>query len=249
MKFFNQNCVFFIKRTLVVALSFLLSSCGPEVSFEISASKLFSNSNEFANAYFLLTDNSDCKTTNAKGTEEFEVENKDLKKHAAEIFHQSSRPKFTRCRKKGGEIDLHSITVSAEITSFNSDADFVIFRQKFPDISVGDKLYEIYAIKPSLNRQFLERLTNYDFNERVFKPADNKFTDVSTSVIFHNDDSRDVIITGYNLWINGEPKDVFYRKKIAPLEKLKVELSKAPGEMIAKGLAPIAFFVGREKQR
>ena len=54
------------------AFSFLLSSCGPEVSLDISTSKLFADENVTTTASF-LRQSEDCKPTKLRGTKEFEL--------------------------------------------------------------------------------------------------------------------------------------------------------------------------------
>ena len=90
----HKNAIVTIK---LLAFSFFLTSCGPEVSFDISTSKLFADANVTTTASF-LKESEDCKPTKLNGTKEFESS----KIKFLRIFHPASNPKITNCVNKDG---------------------------------------------------------------------------------------------------------------------------------------------------
>ncbi len=140
---------------------------------------------------------------------------------------------------KDGSIDIASIRVNAEIVSFNSDADLFIQRQQFPEISVDGQTYNVRAVKISFGRAFLDRAKR-ELSEGS-NLNKNALGDPTVKVVFVNDDNQDVILTGYNLWLNEKPVDVVYQKKVAPLEKVELKFSQVTGQLVGRGDAPIVF--------
>ena len=232
-------------KNAIITITFLvcslsLTSCGPEVSFDISTSKLFADANVTTTASF-LRQSEDCKPTKLSGTKEFESS----KIKFLRIFDPASNPKITNCVNKDGSIDMASIWVNAEIVSFNSDADLSIQRQQFPEISVDEQTYDVRAVKISFGRAFLDRAKR-ELNESSDLNK-NALGDPTVKVAFVNDDNQDVILTGYNLWLNEQPIDVLYQKKVVPLEKVELKFSQVTGQLVGRGDAPIVFFVGKQK--
>lgn len=234
---FFANKIIIISITFL-AFAFLLTSCGPEVSFDISTSKLFANENVKTTASF-LEQSKDCKPTKLRGTKEFELS----KVKFLKIFDPASDPIVINCMYKDGSIDIASIRVNAEIVSLNSDADFSVQRQQFPEISLDGQTYNVRAVKISFGKAFLGR-AKQELSEKN-NLNKNALGDPIVKVVFVNDDNQDVILTGYNLWLNEQPVDVMYQKKVSHLEKVELKFSQVTGQLVGRGDAPIVFFVGK----
>jgi len=158
------------------------------------------------------------------------------------MFSRTSNAKVVGCETEGMNSML-LVSVDAEIASETSNFDLMIFRNILPDLELDGKTYEVSSVRPMISMDFLKRVETVMENNMQSLSYDK----VSLTMTLNNDEREDIIISGYNLWVNGEPMESFRRQKLARRQKLDFKFSNVFSDLVLNGNGPIAFYVGKQK--
>ena len=209
----------------------LLSACNSDFKIDIFSSDFF------------LSENVKTPAEMAVGIPSCKSER--LEKYKTQIlsmFATNSNAKVVGCERRGMDSML-LVSIDAEIASETSNADVILFRKNFPDLTHEDKNYEVRGVSPMLSANFIQRVKSMMKSNMQRLNYDS----VSLAVTLNNDGREDLLVTGYNLWVNGEPKERFRREKLSRRQKLDLRFSNITSDLILRGSAPIIFFVAQQK--
>jgi hypothetical protein len=221
----------FHKTIQFLAVSFLLSACNSDFKVDVFSSDFF------------LTDN--VKTPAEMAVEIPSCTSERLEKYKTEIismFSNDSNAKVVGCERRDMDSML-IVSLDAEIASETSRSDVVLFRESFPDLTHENKNYEVRGVSPMLNANFIQRVKSMMNNNMQSLTYDK----VSLAVTLNNDGREDLLVTGYNLWVNGEPKERFRREMLPRRQKLDLRFSNIISDLVIRGNKPTIFFIGKQK--
>ena len=220
-----------IKKLGIVLITFLLSGCNSDFHFDVFSSDLFLKDNVTTPAE-MAVEISSCTSDRLE----------EQKTEILSMFSRTSNAKVVGCETEGMNSML-LVSVDAEIASETSNFDLMLFRNILEDLELDGKTYEVSSVRPMISMDFLKRVETVMKNNMQSLSYDK----VSLTMTLNNDEREDVIITGYNLWVNGEPMESFYRQKLARRQKLDFKFSNVLSDLVLLGNGPIAFYVGKQK--
>ena len=220
-----------IKKLGIVLITFLLSGCNSDFHFDVFSSDFFLKDNVTTPAE-MAVEISSCTSDSLEET----------KTEILSMFSRTSNAKVVGCETEGMNSML-LVSVDAEIASETSNFDLMIFRNILPDLELDGKTYEVSSVRPMISMDFLKRVETVMENNMQSLSYDK----VSLTMTLNNDEREDIIISGYNLWVNGEPMESFRRQKLARRQKLDFKFSNVFSDLVLNGNGPIAFYVGKQK--
>ena len=221
-----------VKKTIQLLIVLcLLSACNSDFKIDVFSSDFF------------LTDNLKTPAEMAVGIPSCTSER--LEKYKTEIiamFSSDSNAKVVGCESRDMNPML-IVSLDAEIASETSNADLILFRKSFPDLTHENKNYEVRGVRPMLSANFVQRVKSMMENNMQSLTYD-KF---SLGINLNKDGREDLLVTGYNLWVNGEPKEQYRRAMLPRRQKLDLRFSNITSDLILRGDAPTIFFIGQQK--
>lgn len=158
------------------------------------------------------------------------------------LFASDSNAKITGCEQEGMN-SLIAVSIDAEMASENSKRDLIIFRDVLDDIEIDGNAYEARALKPVISDAFLQRVNSLmQENMQTLSYENVKF-----QIALNNDEREEVIITSYNLWVDGEPFESYRRQPLKRRGKIMLTFSNLTSDLILKSKMPVVAYIGRLK--
>lgn len=158
------------------------------------------------------------------------------------LFDSTSNAKILGCEEKGME-SFMVVSLDAEMATETSKRDLILFRESFGDLEIDGTLYEVMALKPVISGDFLQRVNSLmEENMQTVSYENVKF-----EIALNNDEREDVIITAYNLWVDGKPFQNYRRQFLKRRGKITLTFSNLTSDLILQNKMPIVTFVGRLK--
>ncbi len=158
------------------------------------------------------------------------------------LFEPHSNAKITGCEEEGMN-SLIAVSIDAEMSSKNSKRDLIIFRDILDDLEIEGKIYEVRALKPVISQGFLQRVNSL-MQENMQTLSHN---DIKFEIALNNDEREEVFVTSYNLWVDGEPFEVYRRQALKRRKKIKLTFSNLTSDLILRNKMPVAAYVARQK--
>lgn len=166
----------------------------------------------------------------------------DYEKKVLALFDSASKAEVVGCEEQGMNSML-VVSIAAEISTEESSRDVILFRQNADDVEQDGQTYEVRGLKPMISPNFLARVNSL-MQENMQSLSYEKIT-VRFSV--NNDERENVLITGTNLWVNGNPHQQYYRQELERREKIELTLSNVMSDLMIRGEQPLAVYVYRKK--
>ena len=209
----------------------ILSACNTVIKIEIFSTDFFHAENEKPPAEMAVGIPS-CKSER----------HEKYKTQKLSMFAKESNAKIVGCERRGMNSML-LVSIDAEIASETSNAEVILFRKDFGDLTHDDKNYEVRGVIPFLSADFIQRV------ESMMKSNMQSLTydKVSLAVTLNNDGREDLLVSGNNLWVNGEPREQFRRETLSRRQKLDLKFSDITSDLILRGSAPTIFFIMQQK--
>ena len=135
------------------------------------------------------------------------------------------------------------VSLTAEIASAESDRDVVLFRQQEQDIEHDGRLYELRGVKPVIHQEFLQRVNSL-MQENMQTLS---YSDISIEFLLNNDERADILVTGHDLWVDGQPYQHYYRQPMARRQRLELLISNVMTDLVMQGKLPVALYIYRQK--
>ena len=146
------------------------------------------------------------------------------------LFSDESAAKISECLEQGMDSFL-VVSLAAEMASDQSARDLVIFREKIDEsVRKGNKEYEVRGLKLSLNSAFLTRVNSMlaeNFQSLTYE-------DVEIEIKINNDERAESLVTGYGLWVDGVPYQVYRQQTLKRREAVTLRLSDLSTDLILK---------------
>ena len=158
------------------------------------------------------------------------------------LFGTQSMAKIVGCEEEGMSSML-IVSLTAEIASAESDRDVVLFRQQEQDIEHDGRLYELRGVKPVIHQEFLQRVNSL-MQENMQTLS---YSDISIEFLLNNDERADILVTGHDLWVDGQPYQHYYRQPMARRQRLELLISNVMTDLVMQGKLPVALYIYRQK--
>lgn len=134
------------------------------------------------------------------------------------------------------------LTIAASIVSENipskPDEHFKLVRVNIPDIEQEKKFFETRGIKLKLSEEFLN-LINKKLN---LAPRD-----IKVKISIKNNQDDDLLVTGSDFWIDGDPHEQIRNEKLSPGQEATIEFSELANALVLSKRSPVSFYVTRRK--
>jgi hypothetical protein len=220
-----------VKALLTLIFFGILSSCKTDFLFDIYASDLFLDEKIKTSAQVEF-EVSSCKSERLE----------EKKEEVLKLFSIGSNPKVVGCEERGMNSML-LVSTTAEIVSNSSSADFSLVRVSSPDLKQESKVYETRGIRLVISERFLRK------SKEMMKENGQTIShgEIKIKIFINNDEADDIIVSGNNLWVNGEPYESYNRQKISRRQKIKLEFSDVTNALILNRKSPVGFYVGRNR--
>ena len=209
----------------------LLSGCNSDFKIDVFSSDIFRSENVTTPAE-MAVEISSCNSSTLERD----------KTQILSMFAPTSNAKIIGCERRGMESML-LVSIDAEIASKESNVDLILFRENVSDVTHEGKNYEFRAIRPMLSSQFIQRVRSVVENNLGTLTYDK----ISFAVTLNNDLQEDMLFSGNNLWVNGEPKEQYRRQPLSRRKKLDLKFADIISDLILKSAAPRIFYVGQQK--
>jgi hypothetical protein len=219
-----------ISISLIFIFSTLLLSCKANFLMDAYSSDIFLDENVVTPAQ-MKVEISSC-TSDDRAKHEQKV---------LALFASSSVAKIIDCQREGMNSFL-LVSINAEIASETSNSDLILFREPTGEIEYDGEMYQQVGIKPVISEKFLQRVDTF-MSESMQSLS---YKDVTIEVSLNNDERDVVLVTGYDLWVDGQPYDEF-NQLLARRQKLNLSFSNVISDLILQGKFPKAFYVSRKK--
>lgn len=216
---------------LALIFSCILSSCKTDFLFDVYTSDIFLEEKIKTSAQVAF-EVSSCKSERLE----------ERKEEVLRLFSVDSNPKVVGCEEHGMDSML-LVSTNAEIVSNSSSADFSLVRVSSPDLKQESKVYETRGMRLMISERFL-RKSKEMMKENMQTLSYDK---IKVKIFVNNDEADDVIVSGNNLWVNGEPFENYNRQKLSRRQKVKLEFSDVTNALILNRKSPVGFYVGRKK--
>lgn len=158
------------------------------------------------------------------------------------LFGSGSNAKITGCEQEGMN-SLMAVSIDAEIASESSERDLIIFRDVLDDIEINGNTYESRALKPVISADFLQRVNSLMKENMQTLSYEN----VKFEIALNNDEREEVIISSYNLWVDGEPFETYRRQPLKRRGKITLTFSNLTSDLILRNKMPVVAYIGRLK--
>jgi len=135
------------------------------------------------------------------------------------------------------------VSANAEIVSSSPSADFSLVRVSSPDLKQETKVYETRGMRLVISERFL-RKSKEMMKENMQTLSYDK---IKIKIFINNDEADDVMVSGNNLWVNGEPFESYSRQKLSRRQKIKIEFSDVTNALILNRKSPVGFYVSKKK--
>lgn len=219
------------KPLLALVLCGVLCSCKTDFLFDVYTSDIFLEEKIKTSAQVAF----EVSSCNSERLEE-------RKEEVLKLFSLDSNPKVVGCEEHGMNSML-LVSTNAEIVSNSPSADFSLVRVTSPDLKQESKAYETRGIRLVISERFL-RKSKEMMKENMQTLSYDK---IKIKIFVSNDEADDVIVSGNNLWVNGEPFENYNRQKLSRRQKIKLEFSDVTNALILNRKSPVGFYVGRRK--
>ena len=73
------------------------------------------------------------------------------------------------------------------------------------------------------------------------------YDNIKFEIALNNDERKEVFVTSYNLWVDGEPFEVYRRQALERRKKIKLTFSNLTSDLILRNKMPVAAYVARLK--
>ena len=135
------------------------------------------------------------------------------------------------------------VSTNAEIVSNSPTADFSLVRVSPSDLKQESKGYETRGIRLVISERFLRR------SKEMMKENMQtlSYDQIKIKGFVNNDEADDVMVSGGNLWVNGEPFENYNRQKLSRRQKIKLEFSDVTNALILNRKSPVGFYVSRKR--
>ncbi len=216
---------------LALILFGVLSSCKTDFLFDVYTSDIFLEEKIKTSAQVAF-EVSSCKSERLE----------ERKEEVLKLFSVDSNPKVVGCEERGMNSML-MVSTNAEIVSSSPSADFSLVRVSSPDVKQESKVYETRGMRLVISERFL-RKSKEMMKENMQTLS---YDQIKIKIFFSNDEADDVIVSGNNLWVNGEPFENYNRQKLSRRQKIKLEFSDVTNALILNRKSPVGFYVSRKK--
>ncbi len=156
------------------------------------------------------------------------------------LFNSGSEAKVTGCETKGMSSML-VVSVNAEMASVESNRDLILLRHQLDNMEIDGTSYEIRGLKPVISPEFLTRAKS--LIKENFQTL--SYENVSFEILINNDERGDVLVTAYQLWVDGEPFENFRRQPLSRRGTFKLTFSDVISDLILKNKMPIVAYIAR----
>jgi len=208
------------KTVLVGLAAMLLCGCKTEMVSDVYTADIFDVENLKTPAVM----NIEISSCNSKKRPDYEQK-------VLALFDAFSEAKLMGCSRKSGKSML-SVGFNAEITSEESSADFILYRDLLEsDVSAR------YLVKPAFSSRFLKRV------DTLLKQNLQKLNsrDIKISMVINNDLKGDVLVSARNVWIDGEPIEHYSEVPLSRRGRVIVTLPDVTSDLIIRDGRPVAF--------
>lgn len=216
---------------LALIFSCILSSCKTDFLFDAYTSDIFLEEKIKTPAQVAF----EISSCTSERLEESKAE-------VLKLFSVDSNSKVVGCEEQGMNSML-LVSITAEIVSNSPTADFSLVRVSPSDLRQENKGYETRGIRLVISERFLRRSKEM-MKENMQTLSYEK---IKIKVFVNNDEAEDVIVSGNNLWVNGEPFENYNRQKLSRRQKIKLEFSDVTNALILNRKSPIGFYVSRRR--
>jgi len=216
---------------LALIFSCILSSCKTDFLFDAYTSDIFLEEKIKTSAQVAF-EISSCKSERLE----------ERKQEVLKLFSVDSDPKVVGCEERGMNSML-LVSTNAEIVSNSPTSDFSLVRVSPSDLRQESKGYETRGIRLVISERFLRR------SKEMMKENMQtlSYDQIKIKVFVNNDEADDVMVSGSNLWVNGEPFENYSRQKLSRRQKIKLEFSDVTNALILNRKSPVGFYVSRKK--
>jgi hypothetical protein len=211
--------------------SLLMSACKNDFVVDVFSSDLFADENLVTPAIMKVQ----IPSCDSDDRAEYE-------RQVLGLFESISRAKITGCEDEGMNSML-IVSFSAELVSETSDRDVILVRESLGDVEHENVSYETKAIRPVIKDSFLQRIElllqeNYQ---------SLSYDDVKIELVINNDEKNEIMASAFNVWVDGNPIENYYRQKIRRRQKVTVLFSNVVSDLILQGKRPLTVLVYRPK--
>lgn len=207
----------------------LLSACKADFSVDLYASDAFTDIN-IATPATMKVEIASC-TSDSRPEQESNI---------LALFSNSSQAKIIGCANEGMN-SMVEVAFMAELASQESNADVILFREALNVFEANGITYEPMAIKPVISSSFLTRVN--ELMDKNFQTL--TYDDISVEIYINNDERSDILVTAYDVWVDGQPYQSFYRQPLTRREKITIELPDVMNDLILQEQYPVAFYLSR----
>jgi hypothetical protein len=214
------------KQFMPLLAVFILLGCKIETDAKLYTSDVFANNNVVSSAVL---------TADVLSCESAEERYDDI----LAIFSAPSEAKIQGCKNVGFQSKVQ-IELKFEVASEESDFDIGFFRDMSNEsyIEIDGSPYLARGIKPFLNKEFIRRIDTFMKSQFQEMSADN----FELVVSIHND-AKGSLITANNAWINGDPRDKFYRERLPDRNIMQIGLSDVSNALVYKQKQPTVIWI------
>ena len=218
----------FAKRFLIVSLfSLMLGGCKTEFSVDAFVSDTFADENLDTPAV-MLVEIPTCE-------QQSEYESKILA-----LFDSGSAAKISGCEEKGMN-SMMAVSLNAEMSSVESNKDLILFRHQVDNMEIDGINYEVRGLKPVISKEFLTRVDS--LMQENFQTL--SYEDIAFEILINNDEKGDILVTAYQLWVDGEPFESFRRQPLSRRGTYKLKFSNLVSDLILNHQMPIVAYIYR----
>ena len=159
------------------------------------------------------------------------------------LFDSASEAKVAGCEEDGMESML-VIAANALVTSSQTKQDLAIIRQEMENIEEEEGTFEVRGVKLDISANFLRRVDS--LMQENFETL--SYEDIEIRILLVNDEREDILVSAYNVWIDGNPYQSYRRKKVGKRKKIDILFSDVVVDLALRSEQPMAFFTARRKQ-